>query len=186
MGGIRKDSLWAFRGYGSCNVTKRLEDRLIRARTYDQEGNYRGKLSTNPLDPDSVSSRFLDIDFSGLCPNLHEYSKRTEFGVMPLEYPHRNDLHSCRISCCTSGRTLVKARPNSRGRIQRTVAPSMMKGLPSASGKMQNSSSAPTETATGLATRQPPGERSRSSPSPATIRLFDEKWLRNWTETRTC
>ena len=100
--------------------------------------------------------------------------------------PHMNDLHSCRISCCTSGCTLVKARPNSKGRIQRTVAPSMMKGLPSASGKMQNSSSAPTETATGLATRQPPGERSRSSPSPATIRFFDEKWLRNWTETRTC
>ena len=25
-------------------------------RLYDQEGNYRGKLSTNPLDPDSVSN----------------------------------------------------------------------------------------------------------------------------------
>jgi hypothetical protein len=25
-------------------------------RLYDQEGNYRGKLSTNPLDPDSISN----------------------------------------------------------------------------------------------------------------------------------
>ena len=139
-------------------------------------------------------TRFKNFPAKGgaLICNLVAYvspqssSKRTEFGVMSLECPHRNDLHSCRISCCTSGCILVKARPNSRGRIQRTVAPSMMKGLPSASGKMQNSSSAPTEIATGLATRQPPGERSRSSPSPATIRLFDEKWLRNWTETRTC
>ena len=56
MRGIRKDSLWAFRGHGSCNVTKRIEDRLTRARLYDQEGNYRGKLSTNYLDPDSVSN----------------------------------------------------------------------------------------------------------------------------------
>jgi hypothetical protein len=56
MGGIRKDSLWAFRGYGSCNVTKRLEDRLTHARLYDQQGTYRGNLSTNQYDPDSVSN----------------------------------------------------------------------------------------------------------------------------------
>jgi hypothetical protein len=58
MEGIRKDSLWAFRGYGSCNVTKRLEDRLTRAHTYDQQGNYRGKLSANPYDPDSTSNPY--------------------------------------------------------------------------------------------------------------------------------
>ena len=53
---IRKDSLWIFRGYGSCNVTKRLDGRLTRARTYGREGSWRGTLSTNPLNPDSVSN----------------------------------------------------------------------------------------------------------------------------------
>jgi transposase-like protein len=44
MGGIRKDSLWAFRGYGSRNVTKRLEDRLHRTAGRDSsDGQPRGR-----------------------------------------------------------------------------------------------------------------------------------------------
>jgi len=37
----------------------------------------------------------------------------------------------------------------------------------------------PSGTPMGLAMRQPQGERSRSSPSPVTIRVFDENWLTN-------
>src|SRR5206468_3093983 len=62
----------------------------------------------------------------------------------------------------------------------------MVNGLPASCEKIQHSNSAPPGTATRLVTRQPPGERSRNSPSPATLRPFDEKWLCNRTATRTC
>jgi len=70
--------------------------------------------------------------------------------------------------------------------LQRTVAASTVNGLPSYCGKIQHSNSVPTGTSRGLVTRQPPGERSCSSPSPATVRPFNENRLAKRTGTRTC
>jgi hypothetical protein len=123
---------------------------------------------------------------SPLCFGL-KTSPTVSVHTCNIDCGQRSPLTAERCSACLRsgaalGRTLLKTRPNSD---DHSTERWLHHGKRMAILRIiQHSTAVPRGTRTGLVIRQPEAERSRISPSPATMGVFEENWLNIWTAIR--